>query len=76
MAMTEDRGNIENVGFNSSSPFSLKAVGDDLHFSADNGVTGSELWKSDGTEEGTVLVKDILDGVSGSELSILGGSNL
>ncbi|VAW57804.1 hypothetical protein formerly called flagellar hook-length control protein FliK [hydrothermal vent metagenome] len=47
-----------------------------MYFSADNGVTGSELWKSDGTEEGTVLVKDILDGVSGSEVSILGGSNL
>ena len=30
-----------------------------LYFMADNGVTGMELWKSDGTTAGTVLVKDI-----------------
>src|SRR2546430_5577093 len=28
-------------------------------FSADDGVTGTELWKSDGTPGGTVRVKDI-----------------
>ena len=33
----------------------------------DDGTTGRELWKSDGTEEGTVLVKDIVAG-SGSSL--------
>jgi ELWxxDGT repeat protein len=33
-----------------------------LYFSADNGVKGMELWKTDGTSTGTVLVKDIWSG--------------
>ena len=35
-------------------------------FSADDGVTGTELWKSDGTPGGTVRVKDIRSGASSS----------
>ncbi|HYG41275.1 MAG TPA: ELWxxDGT repeat protein [Cytophagales bacterium] len=37
-----------------------------LFFSANDGESGMELWMSDGTEDGTVLVKDILPGYSGS----------
>lgn len=31
----------------------------EVYFRADNGEIGSELWKTDGSSEGTVLVKDI-----------------
>ena len=35
-------------------------------FRRHDGVNGKELWKSDGTSSGTVMVKDIRPGSSGS----------
>lgn len=46
----------------SSNPGSLTNVEGTLFFTADDGEHGTELWKSDGTESGTVLVKDIFSG--------------
>ena len=43
----------------SSTPRNFIAVDGTLYFSADNGVNGKELWKSDGTAEGTQLVYNI-----------------
>ncbi|MFO0820326.1 MAG: ELWxxDGT repeat protein [Pirellulales bacterium] len=37
-----------------------------LYFIADDGVNGEELWRSDGTAAGTVLVKDIAAGATSS----------
>ena len=50
----------------SSRPDQLTAVRGRLFFTADDGEHGRELWKSDGTAAGTVLVKDINPGVAGS----------
>lgn len=47
---------------NASSPQDLTAVGNTLFFSADDGVNGRELWKTDGTSSGTSLVRDIAPG--------------
>ncbi len=47
----------------------LRAVGNTLFFVTDDGVHGSELFKSDGTEAGTVLVKDIHPGAGQSKSS-------
>jgi ELWxxDGT repeat protein len=46
-------------------------VGGKLYFCANDGASGIELWKSDGTEAGTVRVKDILSGTGNSSPSLL-----
>ena len=51
----------------SSFPEQLTAVGDRLFFTADNEEYGRELWVSDGTSEGTKLVKDINLGFDNSK---------
>ena len=50
----------------SSGPQNIAAVNGTLYFSAINTGAGSELWKSDGTALGTVFVKDLNSGSSGS----------
>jgi ELWxxDGT repeat protein len=52
--------NIHPVG--DSVPAYLTNVAGTLFFSATDGITGQELWRSDGTSAGTVLVKDINPG--------------
>ena len=46
-------------GFSAVVPTHLTDVNGTLFFTASDGTTGAELWKSDGTAAGTVLVKDI-----------------
>ncbi len=47
---------------NSSVPSRLTNVDGTLFFAANDGMNGQELWKSDGTESGTVMVRDINPG--------------
>ena len=37
----------------------LTAFGDEVFFDAEDNEHGEELWKTDGSTDGTVLVKDI-----------------
>ncbi len=62
-----DAGTVLVRDINPGSGYSLPAytvwspavIADTLYFKAIDGTTGGGLWKSDGTEAGTVLVKDI-----------------
>jgi ELWxxDGT repeat protein len=56
---------------NSSDPKQLTTVGGTLFFAANHGTDGVELWTSDGTAAGTVMVADINLGSGGSGLAQL-----
>ena len=47
------------AGSAGSEPSYLTDVNGTLFFRAQDETNGNELWKSDGTEAGTVMVKDI-----------------
>ena len=49
----------------------LTNVDGTLFFIADDGTNGYELWKSDGTEAGTVMIKDIRPGSADSLVNYL-----
>jgi ELWxxDGT repeat protein len=59
----------------SSNPSSLVAVNNGIFFVANNGNDGVELWKSDGTTAGTVLVADIAPGAASSYPEALVGAD-
>ena len=46
----------------SSNPSELIEYNGELFFVANDGENGTELWKTDGTEDGTVMVADIAEG--------------
>lgn len=61
-ALVADINSDESIN-PSSSPSEMTALGDRLLFAADDIEHGYELWATDGTEEGTVLLRDIALGL-------------
>jgi ELWxxDGT repeat protein len=60
-----------NPGSESSYPDLFVNLNGTLFFMASSPEYGQELWKSDGTPEGTAMVKDIVEGTEGSGISRL-----
>ena len=61
-------------GSGSSHPYSLTkstAAQNELYFFADDGIHGSELWKCDGTDAGTQIIRDIHPGSTGCGSSVI-----
>ena len=61
--------NLLSASIATGIPKNLTVINSNLYFSLDDGVHGEELWKSDGTAEGTQLVKDLRPGPEGIALS-------
>lgn len=61
-----------------SGPLSLVDAGGTLYFSASDGAHGRELWRSNGTAEGTILFADIVPGAGepGLERFVVAGGVL
>jgi ELWxxDGT repeat protein len=53
----------------------MAAVGGTLYFAADDGGNGRQLWKSDGTPQGTVMVKVIAPGSKDADPMALTDAN-
>ncbi len=60
-----------NPGLAASDPTSFIKIGDQIYFRANDGIHGFELFKTNGIETGTVLVKDINPGTDSSFPSLL-----
>ena len=58
-----------------SQPFFLTNLNGTLFFSAYDDAHGVELWKSDGTAAGTVMIKDIVPGPTWSDPFYLAAVN-
>lgn len=58
----------EGSAFLYDTPVLMQSAGNVLFFAADDGVHGFEPWRSDGTEAGTFLLRDVAPGEASSML--------
>lgn len=75
-ALVKDINTTSFAANSAPGNFAYLGSGNTVYFTADDGVNGLELWKSDGTAAGTILLKDITPGIQGtvySRLTVLAG---
>ena len=65
-SMVKDINSGAPSSYPASNEYVMVAIGSTLYFAADDGSNGVELWKSDGTSSGTILIKNINSGSSDS----------
>ncbi len=68
---------LKNINNNNqpSQLSSLVSAGDKVYFVASDSIHGKELWRTDGTSSGTVMVQDLRPGTAGSnptDLTLIG----
>ena len=59
---------VNSIGTSGSYRQGIVFISSVSYFMANDGTSGKELWKGDGTTAGTVMVKDIFSGASSSSL--------
>ncbi len=64
-----------NTVADSSNPTDLTASGGFVYFAADDGTHGNQLWRTDGTTAGTVMVTDINSSGGGFDCTDLTDAN-
>ncbi len=73
VTLVKDIKNIDKVS--NSFPSWLTVSNNKLYFTADDGIHGSEPWVSDGTTNGTFMIKDICPGKNCSTYSNFSPAN-
>lgn len=64
--------NINTKNNANSNPSQFTVYKGMMYFAAENDTSGNEIWKSDGTEQGTVMLKDTWPGEKGGGFFPLG----
>jgi ELWxxDGT repeat protein len=75
LAVTSLVSDIDKEPVSSNDGSDFVHVGDHVYFTRGNAEFGVELWKTDGTNAGTELVKDIRPGTNGSDIRSLTNVN-
>ncbi|GGB96142.1 hypothetical protein GCM10011325_24320 [Dyadobacter sediminis] len=73
--VTGGTSQVTDIAKPESIPLGFTEINGISYFAADDGIHGRELWKTDGTAAGTVLVSDVTSGKSSSNPELITNVN-